>query len=983
MGKHSKLKKSSCLFSVLITYLIPVCLFAIPFQNTATDRADSLLAQGNRLLDGYDYEGALGKFGQVLQMRDEIEDPLKVAAAFNGIGEAYHDVYYYDTALIWFDSALVTTVGTGDKYLECVVLDNIARSKFAKGEYAEALVHCDSAFVIATALKDDGLSGRILWTMAHIYTYSGRVDTGFVVIDSALTIARSVGDRKEEARALLAISRFCNFTNESDRGLAYCDSAIALARTVGDPRIESRSLSIYGLFYCQLSQYDQAIDCLDSSLVIDRKTIGMGHVRTYLSLQWAHRALSHWNEALALCDSALNVTRRLQDKREISTCLLYRAVTFLEFGQFDAAISNYDSAYAIAKEINDTENMAYILASLGECFLQRKQYEQALEHFSSAHTGALTINDEFLEAGAKICIGLSCCGLSDLAPALAYLDSALVLARKINVVHYIAWCYQGIGSVYFRRGDYDRALAYYDSAYVTFKGFKYKSGQAMMLDHLGQVYEKLGEPDDAIDSYKASIEIRESIRKGFKKEDLERTYVEVQRDVYERLISVLINLERYEEAFEYMERSRSQKLRRTLEDQGIAAYDPSLKRILERIDFLEFEIQGLNARVNNKQVSERQFVAALNELEGKRNQALVDLKIYHPGLYNVMMPQMKTLEYIQDQMPEKTAFVEYMLASDRYVIFLFSRDRFVFRQVELKSSVVDSIALQSLNDMRWLASKDVVDERLEVLYRILLEPVENEIDKFAEVVIIPFGILHYVPFHALRKETVEGQDEYLVQYKRISYLPSALFLTDLTQAKMQAKKELLAYANCDGTLPSAEIEVDSICQIYPGACIWKGDSATKDRLIGCCGDYRMIHLATHGILDADPRFSYIVLAPPEQGNLTVREIMGLHGNFEHTSLVTLSACETAVEEDFASAGMELTTLSNAFKVAGVPSIVATLWEIADRSTAVLMKDFYANLSTKRMDKMESLRKAQVALLDHPQYSHPYYWAPFVLIGDWR
>ncbi|UCD05521.1 MAG: CHAT domain-containing protein [candidate division WOR-3 bacterium] len=983
MGKRSKLEKFSRLFSVLIAHLIPVCCFALPLQNTVTDRTDSLLVQGSRLLDGYDYEGALGKFRLVLRMRDEIEDPLKIATAFNGIGEVYHDLYLYDTALACFDSALVTTRISDDKYLEAVILNNITRSKFAKGEYEEALVHCDSALAIATALQDDGIRGSILWTMAHIYTYSGRVDTGFVVIDSALAIARSVGDRKEEARALLAIGRFCNFTNESDRGLAYCDSAIALARTTGDLRIESRSLSIKGLFYCQLSQYDQAIECLDSSLVIDRKTIGHGHVRTYLSLQWAHRALTHWDYAVALCDSALGVARRLQDKREISTCLLYRAATFLDFGQFDAAISNYDSAYAIAEEINDTENMAYIRGSLGECFLQRKQYEQALEHFTSAHTGALIINDEFLETGAKICIGLSYCGLNDQTPALACLDSALVLARKINVVHYVAWCYQGIGSVYFRGGDYDKALAYYDSAYVTFKGFKYKSGQAMMLDHLGQVYEKLGDREKAIDHYKASIEIRESIRKGFKKEDLERSYVEVQRDVYERLINVLIDLERYEEAFEYMERSRSQKLRRTLEDQGIIAFDPSLRRILERIDRLETEIQGLGVRLSRKQISNKDFTANLNELEGRRNQALVDLKIYHPDLYNVMMPQIVSLEYIQEHLPKDAALIEYMLAGDSYVIFLFSQNRFVFRQVKHDSQVVDSIVLQTLNDLRWFASKEVIDKNLAALHNILLEPVNEEISTFAEIVIIPYGILHYLPFHALRRETVEGNATYLVEQKKISYLPSAVFLTDLEQVKIQPKKELLAFANCDGTLPNAEIEVDSICRIYPDACICKGDSATKERLIGCCGDYRMLHLATHGILNADPRFSYVVLAPPEQGNLTVREIMGLYGSFVHTALVTLSACETAVEEDFSAAGTELTTLSNAFKVAGVPSVVATLWEIADRSTAVLMKNFYENLKTKRMDKMECLRKAQLALLDHPQYSHPYYWAPFVLIGDWR
>lgn len=983
MRKHSIWKKTAPLLLLLTAYLVPIFCFTFPVENAGANTADSLLAQGQRFMDDCEYAKAIEKFRQALDISREYEMPVNVTRALNNIGEVYNNVYYYDTALVYFDSALSHARHTGDKYFESVILNNVARSKFAKGEYGDAVSQCDSALKIADALDDISLTGRILWTAAHVCAYTGRVDTGFVIIDSVLAIARLVGDRREEASALLAIARFCNFTNESDRGLAYCDSAITLARRIGDLRIESQTLGMQGFFYCQLSQYGRAIACIDSCLVIDRKTVGWGHVRTYLSLQWAHRALAHWEEALALCDSALTVARSLRDKREESSCLLYRAATFLDFSQYDAAILDYDSAYAIAEEINDTENMAYILGSLGEVYLQRKQYEKALKHFISAHDGAIGLKDEFLETGMKICIGLSCCGLNEHARALAYLDSALAMARRINVVHYIAWCYQGIGSVYFKRGQYERALACYDSAHVTFESFQYKNGQAMMLDHLGQVYEKLGEPETAIDRYKASIEIRESIRKGFKREDLERSYVEEQRDVYERLISVLVDLGRYEEAFEYMERSRSQKLRRTLEDQDIIAFDPSLKRILERIDFLEAEIQGLNVRLIKRQISSEDFTPSLNELEGRRNQALVDLKVYHPDLYNAMMPQMVSLEYIQEHMPKDAVLIEYTLASDRYVIFLSSRDRFAFRQVEHSSSVVDSIVLQSLNDLRWLAPKDVIDGHLAALYKILLEPVEEEIGKFAEIIIIPFGILHYVPFHALRRETAEGDAAYLVELKKISYLPSALFVTDLEHVKVRPKKELLAFANCDGTLPSAEIEVDSICRIYPDACVCRGDSATKKRLIGCCGDYRMLHFATHGILDADPRFSYIVLAPPDTGNLTVREIMGLYGSFVHTALVTLSACETAVEGDFSAAGMELTTLCSAFKVAGVPSVVATLWEIADRSTAVLMKNFYANLKTKRIDKIEALRKAQVALLDHSQYCHPYYWAPFVLIGDWR
>jgi CHAT domain-containing protein len=81
--------------------------------------------------------------------------------------------------------------------------------------------------------------------------------------------------------------------------------------------------------------------------------------------------------------------------------------------------------------------------------------------------------------------------------------------------------------------------------------------------------------------------------------------------------------------------------------------------------------------------------------------------------------------------------------------------------------------------------------------------------------------------------------------------------------------------------------------------------------------------------------------------------------------------------------MELVTLSNAFKVAGVPTTIASLWEIADRSTALLMEDFYKNLKNNKMDKLDALRQAQLTMLSNDQYSHPYYWAPFILIGNWQ
>ena len=161
-------------------------------------------------------------------------------------------------------------------------------------------------------------------------------------------------------------------------------------------------------------------------------------------------------------------------------------------------------------------------------------------------------------------------------------------------------------------------------------------------------------------------------------------------------------------------------------------------------------------------------------------------------------------------------------------------------------------------------------------------------------------------------------------------------------------------------------------------------NATKSKLTELAGQFNTLHLATHGLLDIDPRRSHIVLAPKGEGELTCREIMGMPGLFRAKNiLVTLSACETAVEKDPQKAGRELTSLSEAFKRVGVPTIVATLWPVCDVSTAVLMKDFYLNLKNTKAGMLEALRQAQIKMLRSGEYADPFFWAPFILIGDWR
>ncbi len=169
--------------------------------------------------------------------------------------------------------------------------------------------------------------------------------------------------------------------------------------------------------------------------------------------------------------------------------------------------------------------------------------------------------------------------------------------------------------------------------------------------------------------------------------------------------------------------------------------------------------------------------------------------------------------------------------------------------------------------------------------------------------------------------------------------------------------------------------------IYSKAKAYVRRDATEDKVKAGLAGFNILHFATHGKLKGNIKESYILLAPSsdgkEDGRLFIREIWGLE--LVGYQLVTISACETAKGKE--ASGDIMVSLETAFLRAGTPTILASLWEVDDQATGVLMKTFYHNVT--KQGKAEALRKAQVALLKDPRYVYPYYWAPFVLVGDWR
>jgi CHAT domain-containing protein len=258
------------------------------------------------------------------------------------------------------------------------------------------------------------------------------------------------------------------------------------------------------------------------------------------------------------------------------------------------------------------------------------------------------------------------------------------------------------------------------------------------------------------------------------------------------------------------------------------------------------------------------------------------------------------------------------------------------------------------------------------LEKLVIAPVREKLAGVTTLVVAPGGRLRYVPFAAL----TDGE-RYLVEDYELALLTASGTAT--THREIDPKDGVFALANPDGSLPGASAEVQALQKTWGRrATAFDGAAATEEALRSGVAGAGIVHLATHGVLDNErPRESYLLMAG-EEARLTLAEISLLP--LQDVDLVVLSACETAVGEH--GEGKEIAGLAYQFEVRGAASVIASLWSVDDASTSDLMVDLYGGLR-KREARAEALRQAQLALLSDPDTAHPYYWAPFILIGDWR
>jgi CHAT domain-containing protein len=494
----------------------------------------------------------------------------------------------------------------------------------------------------------------------------------------------------------------------------------------------------------------------------------------------------------------------------------------------------------------------------------------------------------------------------------------------------------------------------------------------------GRQLEALVRPEEAVAAYRRAVEIIESVQAQLREDRYRSGYLQNKSQVYISLVRLLLRLGRKGDAFLYLEKLRAQ----VYPDRVVGGLPFDLsdreQELRSRIRKLREALDKENAKgAELRRQAATLFSAELQSAERDYQNLLDDQRSVRRGERAVA-----SLTEVQHRLSPGHALLEYVVTEDAVLIFLLRPQDLKTATVALTPEELET-RIELLRDL--LTRKDDRWRRpAEALYGSLIAPVEEAdgLKGIEKISIVPYGVLHYVPFAALTRSQ-GSRREFLVERYVLDYLPSASELAS-TAAPSEATDNLLALAPSSASLRYASQEVREIGALYPNrARALIGAKATESSFKRIADRYQIIHFATHGFFNKlNPLFSGVQLEADgqEDGRLEVHEILGLH---LHARLVTLSACETALGSGYFAelpAGDDFVGLTRAFLMAGSSSVLATLWQVNDRSTLGLMKSFYRRLP--RQETANALAHAQREMLAGPaRFRHPYYWAAFVLLGQ--
>ncbi len=950
--------------------------------------------------------------GQSIQLADslfkqgeEYDDKGKMAESEFYYREAYNLYRQFQDTASWLEA--------GKEYGSAMVY----RSK-----NEEAMELYKKLLDVDHPANDAYNRGDLYTSMGWSSKRKGKTDQAEEYYNKALPLAQESGD------SLLIGTVYNNLARvHSDRGnysnaLEYYQQA---RNYYTNKRYKVVTLSNIGEVYSNLSLYDKALEYYNRSLTL-REEIGSVHLlaNVYNQIGVVQSNIGNYDQALVSYKQALDNSQQASTPKLTAHIFNNLGVLYKKLGEYDKALDYYRQSLTMKEETSSSSDIATTINNIGQLYFDQDKNKEAEEYYRRA----LQLREE---SGNIYDISSSLNSMLRLTVDRENFDQAKTYATRLKAMGDSTDSYDKLqkASTYLGRidrakGRDEEALEHFKKAY-SYSEYLPSRRQLSPLKDLAQQYHKL-ESDSAIVYGQRAINIIERHRSNAGAlSDLKSGYFGKHSDFYTQVASwVLTYHSDYDRAYQLIEQAKA----RSLSDELVRATQNIEKQLPEKIRIernqkrnrIDQLYSQFEKAVDAKKRSEIREEIRSAELE----YASYENNVYneHPQLKELQSPESISLERAQSMIDRKTAVLEYALAGDQLIIFLITRDNVSIEMEQLSDDVELAERLTTMvTDFKDAilsnASRSMLRSQSQPLYEALIKPFEDALDDYTNLIIVPDGALAYLPFEALSRG-----DQYLIENFRIKYEPSLTSLSLLKEPESISQKELLAVAGSDfagpentgmraggglSNLPSTIMEVDSIATHFKNHSILKENEVSEGALKELLNqnNYQYIHLATHGIIDENqPNRSGLALSTnkevsassTEDGMLRSSEIFGMDIN---SDMVVLSACNTGLGKLVDGEGM--LGMQRSFFYAGTSTVVVSLWNVYDRSTASFMNEFYKSLLASESEedwldttlrwigweesipfgqKAAAMRDAKLKMIKHPLFNHPVYWAPFVVVG---
>jgi len=847
--------------------------------------------------------------------------------------------------------------------------------------------------------------------------------------EQACEMYTSAGDLKEAARTLSHSTHPLILCGEYDRAFAAAQKARALFSELGDhKRLADLENNFGNILHRQdrfeeaLAHYEASYKALANYEAWEHAAIALSNMAMCLiSLNDFARSIDCYQRARELC--VKYGMPRLRDQADYNIAYLY----YLR-GEYSRAIDMLLAIRRACEANGDVYHVALCCLDLSDIYLELNLTQEARE---TAHEGFLRFRKLGMgyEAAKTLANEAIAYGRQGNAPqALKLLAKARkIFAREKNAVWpYLLDLYQAV--LLFREQRYSeasnlcrRAANFFDHTMLPGKAVlahlllarialqlqdviaaakesesalaKVAGVEAPVLIYetyllLGQTALRRGDKPAAYAALQEARRNLETIRIRLRREDLKISFVGNRLEVYEALVDLHFDNRNprvsAEEALGYIEAAKSRSMTEALFENGKSLFaNAEDSKLDEQIRDLRAELNWYYHRIELEQLRlEGTFGESIERLkqearsrERRLTQMFREMPV-HERENTAFDTQVEfSLKDLQAAIPADTAVIEYYSTRDRLIAAVLTSESIRIETLTQFEQVCESLQL-----LRFQLSKfrlgpvftqpfhevllRTTNAHLEDLYRQVLEPLRDRL-KAKHLVFVPHGSMHFLPFHALR-----NGDEYLADTYTVSYAPSATLFAFCQRKVATPKQSSLVLGLPDERAPHIRTEAASVASLLPQSELYLQEAATSEILRKKGSEINFLHIATHGIYRQDnPMFSAIRLG---DGYLNLYDLYQLRLS---AKLVTLSGCATGM--NVVAAGDELLGLQRGLFYAGATSLLLSLWDVNDRTTAELMKEFYSRY-IETGDMAGALQAAMRSLrIENP---HPYYWAPFVLVG---